>query len=140
VTAAQQQVGVRASELREDASFRLREQIHHRSLEAGEQVQAVGAALRSGVEELRRDGKGAPADLVDSLASKADQLGDYLRRADADRIIEDVEAFARRRPWLTAGIGAAAGLMASRFLKASSDRRYDRTYGDGRYSEHGVPA
>jgi ElaB/YqjD/DUF883 family membrane-anchored ribosome-binding protein len=88
------------------------------------------------VEELRSEGNGGPADLVDSLASKADQFGDYLKTADADRIVGDVEAFARSRPWLTAGIGAAAGFVASRFLKSSSDRRYDRAHGDTRYSPY----
>ena len=40
-------------------------------------------------------------------------------------MLRDVEDFARRRPWIVAGIGLAAGLAASRFLKASSERRYD---------------
>jgi hypothetical protein len=38
--------------------------------------------------------------------------------------LRDVEEFARRRPWLVAGIGVVAGLAGSRFLKASSERRY----------------
>jgi ElaB/YqjD/DUF883 family membrane-anchored ribosome-binding protein len=140
VSAAQQQVGAKASELREDAAFRFREQVQHRSIQAGEQVQAVGTALRSGTEQLRREGKGAPAEIVDSLATKADQLGQYLKTADTDRIVGDVEAFARRRPWVTAGIGAAVGFAASRFLKASSDRRYEHAHGDGRYAQVGAGA
>jgi hypothetical protein len=58
------------------------------------------------------------------VARRADDLGSYLKSADADRILGDVEDFARRRPWLTAAAGALAGLAASRFLKASSSRRY----------------
>lgn len=39
-------------------------------------------------------------------------------------MLQDVERFARERPWLVAGAAAAAGLIASRFLKASSERRF----------------
>jgi ElaB/YqjD/DUF883 family membrane-anchored ribosome-binding protein len=145
VTTTRQQVGQKAGELGEDAAFQLREQVQHRSTQAGEQLQAVGQALRSGVEQLRTEGKDAPADFVDTIASKADQLGDYLKSADADRIIGDIEAFARRRPWLTAGATATVGFVVSRFLKSSSDRRYQQAYGvDGRsqpsYASRSLPA
>ena len=44
---------------------------------------------------------------------------------------------ARQRPWMVAGLGLMVGLAASRFLKASSERRYDSAQGNGyrrRYS------
>jgi hypothetical protein len=47
-----------------------------------------------------------------------------------------VEDFARRRPWLVAGIGFAVGLAASRFLKASSERRYT---GSRQFTGYAVP-
>jgi ElaB/YqjD/DUF883 family membrane-anchored ribosome-binding protein len=125
VSAAQEQIEVKAGELKGDAAFQVREQIEQRSTQAGEQVQAVGQALRSGVEQLRTEGKGASADVVDKLAKKADDLGDYLQSATPDRILGDIEDFARRRPWLMAGAAAVAGFMTSRFVKASSDRRYE---------------
>ena len=59
------------------------------------------------------------------VARRADDVGDYLQSAEADRILGDIEGFARRRPWLTAGVGALAGLLASRFVKASGNRRYE---------------
>ena len=61
---------------------------------------------------------------MQEVARRADGVGDYLQSAEADRILGDIEGFARRRPWLTAGVGALAGLLASRFVKASGDRRY----------------
>ena len=125
VSSAQQQVTEKAEEVRGDAAFQLREQVERRSTETGQQVQAVGSALRSGVDQLRADGRGAPAMAVDRIAEQAEQLGSYLQSADADRILRDVESFARRRPWLTAGAAAAAGFVASRLVKASSDRRYE---------------
>ena len=39
-------------------------------------------------------------------------------------MLTDLERFARRRPWVTAGAGVLAGFVASRFVKASADRRY----------------
>ena len=63
---------------------------------------------------------------VDKIAEQTEHLGQYLQAADAERILADVESFARRRPWLTAGAAAAVGFVASRLVKASSERRYDR--------------
>ena len=57
-------------------------------------------------------------------ADQVEQLGGYLERASGDQLLRDAEDFARRRPWMVAGIGLVAGLAASRFLKASSERRY----------------
>jgi ElaB/YqjD/DUF883 family membrane-anchored ribosome-binding protein len=129
---AQEQVQAKAHELRGEAELEIREQVDQRSTQLGQQVQSVGQALHSGSQQLHREGKDAPAKVVDQIAGKADELGGYLQSADADRILGDVESFARRRPWLTAGIGAAVGFLASRFLKASSQRRFDTFHGNGR--------
>lgn len=129
VSAAQEQVAAKTSEIREDAVFQIREQLAERSDRAGHQVQAVAQALRSGGQQLRTESESSAANLVDNLAKHADQLGEYLRTADPDRMLGDVEDFARRRPWLVAGCAALAGLAASRMMKASSDRRYETSRG-----------
>ena len=127
VSQAQDQVQEKATELKSEAAFQIREQVDRRSTEVGEQVQSFGQALRHSSERLRTEGKDTPAKLVEQVADKADDLGSYLRSVDGDRILADVEDFTRRRPWLAASVGAAAGFVASRFLKASSDRRYERS-------------
>ena len=127
VTEAKHEIGAKADEMRGEAAFQLREQVEQRSTQAGEQFQAVGQALRSGVGELRTDGKAASAEVVEMLARRADELGTYLQSSNADKILNDIEGFARRRPWLTAGAAAVAGFVASRVVKASSDRRYGGT-------------
>ena len=127
VTQAKEQLGAKTAEMRGDAAFQLREQVEQRSMQAGDQIHAVGQALRAGVDDLRTDGKGASADVVEVLARRADDLGAYLQSTNADRILDDIESFARRRPWLTAGAAAVAGFVASRVVKASSDRRYERS-------------
>jgi hypothetical protein len=142
VSAAQEQVGAKAEEMRGEAAFQLREQVEQRSTQAAEQVRSLGSALRPGVEQLRSEGKGATADVVDKVARRADDLGGYLESANADQILGDIESFARRRPWLTAGAAALAGFVASRLVKASSQRRYDQGHGNAvsHSTQPGLPA
>lgn len=139
VDAAGTQLAVKASEVREEAGFQVREQVDRRSTEAGEQVSALAQAFRPGVQKLRSEGKTSTANMVDEIAGRADRLGSYLQSADADRLLGDVEDFARRRPWLTAGAAALAGFMASRFVKASSERRYQTTDGNRRSVSYASP-
>ena len=126
VSAAQEQVGAKAEEMRGEAAFQLREQVEQRSTQAGEQVQSFGTALRSGGEQLRSEGKGSSADVVDKVARRAMIWVVTCSPRTPIRSWSNIESFARRRPWITAGAAALAGLMASRLVKASSERRYHR--------------
>ena len=137
VSSAQEQISTKAHELGGEASFQIREQIDQRSTETGEHIQSIGKVLHSSANQLRSEGNDMPAKVVEEVARRRDDLGNYLRSAQADRILDDIERFARRRPWVTAGVGVLAGFVASRFLKASGDRRYEgeqtngRSYGQG---------
>ena len=124
VSNTQEQMSAKAHELGGEAATQIRTQLDQRSTQAGEQVQAVGHVLESGVAQLRSEGKDVPARIVAEVARRADDLGAYLASAQADQILGDLEAFARRRPWLTAGAGVLAGFITSRFVKASGDRRH----------------
>ena len=106
------------------AKDRLREQVDQRSTQAGERVASAGRDARSVGEELRRQGKDQPARLANQAADRAERLGGYLQQSDADRILRDVEDFGRRQPFALVAGGLAVGFVASRFLKASSQRRY----------------
>jgi ElaB/YqjD/DUF883 family membrane-anchored ribosome-binding protein len=131
VSAAQQQITAKAHELGGEANFQIRQQLDQRSTQAGEQLQSIGKTLESGANQLRSEGKDVPARVVEEVARRADDVGGYLQSAEADRILGDLEGFARRRPWLTAGVGALAGLLASRFVKASGNRRYEGAHSIG---------
>jgi hypothetical protein len=137
VSSTQEQISTKARELGEDLSFQVREQVDQRSTQAGEQVQAMSDALQSGVAQLRSEGKEVPATVMTQLAERAEELGAYLQSAQGDRMLTDFERFARRRPWVTAGVGILAGFVASRFVKASADRRYEgsRSNGEGSVSQ-----
>jgi hypothetical protein len=112
------------------ARGRLSDQVDQRSTQAGERVAGTASDVRSIAEELRTQGKDTPARLAEQVADQADRVGDYLKGASGDRILRDVEDFARRQPWLVAASGLALGFAASQFMKASSNRRYESGYGD----------
>jgi ElaB/YqjD/DUF883 family membrane-anchored ribosome-binding protein len=139
VASAQAQVSTKAHELGEEASVQIREQVQQRSNQIGGQMQSVGKTLRSSANQLRSEGKDIPAKVVEEVARRADELGGYFQSAQAERILDDVERFVRRRPWLAAGTGLVAGFVASRFLKASGERRYEGTQGNGHYAHSAPP-
>jgi hypothetical protein len=123
---AQQQVGEATGRARDQ----VRDQVNRRSSEAGERVQSTAADVRSVAEELRRQGKDAPAKYAEQAADKAERLGGYLHDADGDRILRDVEDFGRRNPLAVVAGGLALGFVASRLLKASSSERYRSVVSD----------
>lgn len=123
-----QQAKDKAQEAAGQAKGRVRDQVDQRSTEAGERVSGVAQDVRSVGDELRRQGKDQPAKLADRAAERAESLGNYLTRSDGDTILRDVEDFGRRQPWAVIAGGLALGFAASRFLKASSGRRYQSGY------------
>jgi hypothetical protein len=114
----------KAKEAAGDARGRVREEVDRRSTEIGGRVGSSAGDARSVAEELRRQGKDTPAGYVEQAADRAERLGSYLERSDGDRIVRDVEDFARRNPWAVAAGGLALGFAASRMLKASSSERF----------------
>jgi hypothetical protein len=114
------------------ARGRLRDQVDQRSTQAGDQVQSAAQDVRNVAEQLRGQGKDTPARVAEQVADRAESFGTYLRDADGERLLRDVEDFARRQPMLVAASALALGFAASRFLKASSSRRYQA--GPDRYT------
>jgi hypothetical protein len=127
------------------ARGRLSEQVDQRSTQAGKRIGETASDVRTIAEQLRNQGNEAPANLAEQVAGQVERVGDYLKDASGDRLLRDVEDFARRQPMLVAAGGLVLGFAASRFLKASSSRRYasgsesygdrsyDRTYATGSY-------
>ena len=113
-----------AREAAGQARGRVRDEVDRRSTEVGERVGGTAGDARSVAEELRKQGKDAPARYVEQAADRAERLGSYLQGSDGERILHDVEDFARRKPWAVAAGGLMLGFAASRMLKASSGQRY----------------
>ena len=108
----------------QQAQSRFRDQVDQRSTQAGERLSGTASDVRSVAEELRRQGKDTPARMAEQAAGQADRVADYLKGASGERLLRDMEDFARRQPWAVAAGGLMLGFVASRFLKASSSRRY----------------
>jgi gas vesicle protein len=106
------------------ARDQVRTQIDQRSTDAGRKVSEQGGDLRAVGDQLREQGKDAPAKLADRAADHVERAGSWLTDSDADKILGDVEDTARQNPWAVAAAGLALGFAASRFLKASSSDRY----------------
>jgi len=106
------------------AKEQARTQIDQRSTQVGEQVTEHADSFRKVSETLREQGQDKPAQLAEQAASRIEGLGSYLKDADSDRILSDVEDFARRQPMAVIAGGFALGFFASRFLKASQTERY----------------
>jgi hypothetical protein len=120
------------------AQSRIRQEVDHRSTQVGDQIASTARDVRSVGEELRKQGKDGPARLADQAAERAERVADYMKSTDADRLIADVESFARRRPWAVMVGGLTLGFLASRFMKASSGERYRARSGNGDYGDYGT--
>ena len=134
--AARDAAGQAASKAREgmqgaaqQAQGRIRSQLDERSTQAGEQVSSTADDLRSVAEELRSKDKDAAARVAEQVADRAEQVASYLKDADGDQMMRDVESFARRQPWVVAAGGVVVGFALSRFLKASGEQRWQTSSG-----------
>jgi hypothetical protein len=112
-------------ELGDRASGQMRTQIDRQSSRLGDQVGSFAEALRRAGQHLELEGNAPAANASRQAASQADRLTRYLRESSPDRLLGDLENMARRRPWLAGMATAAAGFAASRFLKASSEQRWE---------------
>jgi hypothetical protein len=128
-----QEVTGEAQEKARDAANKaqegLRRQINDRSAHAGERVTGTAQDLRSVGEELRKQGKDTPAKAADRAAQQTEKVGAYLKEKEPDQMLQDVEDFGRQRPWAVLAGGVALGIVAARFLKASSRSRYQQRTG-----------
>jgi hypothetical protein len=122
--AAAGQVQEKAQQAAGQVQDKLREQIDQRSTQAAEQINTQASDLRSVSGALRKEGKDGSADAADRLAGYAEKVGGYLHEKDSHGLLADAEDFGRQRPWAAVAGGLVLGLAASRFLKASSGRRY----------------
>ena len=114
----------KAQEAKGKARDRVSTEVDTRSTQAGEQAESVAQDVRSVGEHLRSQGKDKPAEYADKAAERVAEISDYLKRSDGDAILRDAERLGRDKPWAVMAGGIAIGIVASRFLKASSSRRY----------------
>lgn len=108
---------------------KVRDQAHEGFERIAERIERFGSAIRTGTESLRSEDQLA-ARYADAATEKVQRLATYVRWADMQTIVRDVESVARRQPMLFFGGAFAVGLVAGRFLKSSASRG-PKPYGSG---------
>ncbi len=116
-------------QIKEKARGIIMEQVDRRTTTLGNTVSEHVTNLRTMSDSLRDQGQNATAGLVDTAADRLSGISTYLTQTDGDRIVHDLETFARSQALVTATVGLVGGLLAARLLKASAAERY-QTYGD----------
>ena len=130
----------KAGALTSKGRSRLSEQLDQRTTDAGSQARSVAQALRSSTDRLQEDGNTQAVTVANRAADQIERVGSYLEQRSGDDMLRDVENFARRRPWMIAGASLLVGIAASRFLKASSEKRYSGYTGYPGYSGYRSPS
>jgi hypothetical protein len=120
-------VSEQATKVKDVGRRELRDQLNDRTAQVGGQARSLAEALRrSGTEVQAQGSEGAAvARITSGVADRLEGAGNYLERANGDEMLRDAERFIRTRPWLLASAAAVAGIVASRIVKASSERRYE---------------
>ncbi len=131
-----------AQEARGKAMSRAQDEIDRRSTQAGEQVTGLADVMRKVGQQLDEQGNDAHARYAHQAADRMERLGGYLRDSDGSSLLADLEDLGRRQPAAAAAAGLILGVVAARFLKASSGRRYEARYptGDWRDAQWPTPA
>lgn len=78
-----------------------------------------GSALHAAADKLHEKDDYF-AGFFDTLADKMDNVSDYIKERESKDIINTVQDFARKNPYLTIGGMFVAGVAASRLLKAET--------------------
>ncbi|MFC5929788.1 hypothetical protein D6T64_02435 [Cryobacterium melibiosiphilum] len=114
-----------ASEAKKQASDVLSEARTQLSDQAAHQQARVASGLRSISEELTEmtrstdnaDGGGVANDLVQQAAQRAGSVASWLDARDPGSLLQEVRAFARRKPGTFIAIAATAGVLAGRLTR-----------------------
>jgi hypothetical protein len=83
-----------------------------------ERVRRFSGVLRQGSDELGADDALAQ-NLLNQASARIEQAADYIQRARADEVLDDLGSLARTRPGLFFGGAFLVGLAVGRFAKSS---------------------
>lgn len=104
-------------------------QFANRKDRVADDIDNVASALRRTGEQLRDEDTGFVGDYVSKAADAVSNISQNLREKDLDQLLHETEDFARREPTIFLGSAFALGMIAARFLKSSSERRYAASRG-----------
>jgi ElaB/YqjD/DUF883 family membrane-anchored ribosome-binding protein len=96
-------------------------QVDERATQLGQQIGAQAESLGGVAEELRRQGKEGPAKVAEQVGQRIKDAGSYLEQTDGESLVRAAADVARENPAAAAAVGAAAGFVAGRVIKASRE-------------------
>lgn len=124
-----------------EAQVQAQSRLERGKQDAASTLGSVASRLRESGSQLRStDAEDFAGEYVERAAQQIERFSQYVQRADFREMVDEVEAFARRRPALFIGSAFAAGILAARFLKSSREgQRRDEGF-VGRYHDREVPS
>lgn len=94
---------------------------------AADQMGGFAHALKTASDDLHERGQEFSAEYVKQAAGGLERISDLMHKRDLDQLVESVEDFARRQPVAFAGGAVVLGFGLARLMKASAERRRNKT-------------
>ena len=123
------QLRTQAGDTVDKIKVRANDQLDSQLTQAGVSLASVASAVDTISEQLRQGNQEMLATYADRAAGQVDQMASYLRQSDPNKVLRDIEDFARREPALFLAGAFAVGLLSTRFLKSSSSQTENRGNG-----------
>src|SRR4051794_17557094 len=124
---AQEKVHEGAKQASQTAARYVGDQVETRGKQAAAELHTLADALRRSSQSLQTEGKSSAAKPIENVVDRLESIGRYLEQTGGEKMLNDLESFGRRKPWSMIGAGIGVGVFASRFLKASSSRRFQQS-------------
>jgi hypothetical protein len=123
--------GRQASRLIDQVKDKATTQINEQKARATAGLGSVADAVRQTGRQLRGQQHDAVAQVVENAAAQLERFSNHLRDRNLDELVNDAQRLARQQPAIFIGSSFAAGLLAARFIKASSPGRSRASSGGG---------
>ena len=120
------EAALKADELKMRARSAGHQLVEQKKTRMTTELGALGDALNRASSKLHEQQHESIAQYTDLAAAKVDDIRQTIESKDLDDLIDDVQGFVRRQPALVFGGLFVAGVLAARFLKASSADRTRR--------------
>jgi len=120
-----------ASRLIDQVKDKATSQINAQKVRATAGLGSVADAVRQTGRQLRDQQHDAVAEVVENAAAYVERFSNHLRDRNLDELVNDAQRLARQQPAIFIGSSFAAGLLAARFIKASSPGRSREWSGGG---------
>ncbi len=89
-------------------------------------LSALAEALKDAGNKLRENRSRSVANMTETGAEKVEQFSNYLRESDPDRMVRQVEDFARRQPVVFVSTLFVAGLLLGQLLSSGESAEKPR--------------